>query len=71
MSTVIGMRHTREDGRECFCGCQFVEGVVGEVVQDSDTAALASLGLFCARFHTEYSGEQTVCYDLNEEDEES
>lgn len=40
---VEGFRHNRTDGRECFCGCQHVEGLAGSFVQDSDTPKLLAL----------------------------
>jgi hypothetical protein len=43
---VIGFRHTST----CNCGCQFVVGLDGVVVQDSDTPKLAALGLAYVRF---------------------
>jgi hypothetical protein len=43
---LIGARHTPHAGQEttgCLCGCQWVEGHVGYVVQDSDTPKLRSM----------------------------
>lgn len=33
--TVIGQRHHRADGRECFCGCQHVAGLRGVIIEES------------------------------------
>jgi hypothetical protein len=61
---VIGFRHTPE----CNCGCQFVVGLPGELVEDVDTPKLAILGLAYFRFEVPNaaggsSREQIVCYD--------
>lgn len=64
---VIGQRHAREDGRECFCGCQWAEGRTGSVVQDCDTPKLAALGMLYVTFpRTEYDGATTIAYTYAE-----
>lgn len=66
---IIGKRHEREDGRECFCGCQWAEGRTGSIVQDSDTPKLATLGLLYADFPaTEHHGSTQVAYSYAELD---
>ena len=62
---MIGKRHSEA----CKCGCQFVIGEHGTIVQDSDTPKLASVGLAYVQFSTAYHGQQTVCYDLSEANE--
>lgn len=45
MRQIIGSRHIRNDNRSCLCGCQHVVGLVGTIVEDSDTPKLAEFGL--------------------------
>ena len=48
--TITGVRHVREDGRECVCGCQFVEGLEGTIVEDRP-----DLDLIVGQFWVPYS----------------
>lgn len=64
---MIGLRHHGA----CICGCQHVEGLLGAVVENSDTPKLAALGLVVVRFTVPHaaggrSRAQDVCYTLAE-----
>lgn len=54
---IIGQRHLRDDGQPCFCGCHWVQGRTGTIVEDADTPRLAASGIFYAAFErTEVDG---------------
>ncbi|MHB1950194.1 MAG: hypothetical protein ACYCQK_01815 [Acidiferrobacteraceae bacterium] len=64
---MTGFRHHPQ----CLCGCQFVVGLPGEVVQDADARELARFGLAYVRFEVpSHTGAEptprTVCYSLAE-----
>lgn len=67
-ATITGRRH--DDG--CMCGCQWVDGLEGELVQDSDTPKLTKLDFVYVRFSVptwltkRTHREQIICYRLSE-----
>jgi hypothetical protein len=66
---IVGKRHKRSDGRECLCGCHWVVGAEGHIVQDADTAKLAALEppILYAAFDVPYHpGQVVVAYSYAE-----
>lgn len=61
----VGLRHVREDGRECFCGCQWVVGREGVVMTGDEAEKLAACGFVYVDFPAdEYHGPITIAYDV-------
>jgi len=61
--SIIGNPHSSM----CLCGCRRVQGRVGRLVQDSDTAALADFGIAFYSFPKEWPfSEETVCFSIND-----
>lgn len=70
---VRGQRHVGENGQDCNCGCQFVVGLAGRVVDDADTPKLLALDppMIYAAFDVPSSAggasrEQVVAYYVSE-----